>query len=102
MTTTHARTARNKSHWKPVVKNKVKALSRESHFAEAVTYFKRVRAKLFKDPAYRFKYIAIRDKKIIDVDADKFALYDRVVGHFPDQRFICMPVWAEFPTVDIG
>jgi hypothetical protein len=73
-----------------------------NHAKEASAYYSRVRGRLYKNPAYRDKYVVIRDRKIVDVDADKFILQDRLLKKFPDNKFLVMPVWSEFPTVNIG
>ena len=42
----------------------------QKHTDEAVSYFHRVRSRLYKDEAYRGKFVAIRDRQIVDVDGD--------------------------------
>jgi hypothetical protein len=75
------------------------------HAKEASVYYSRIRARLYKNPAYRDKYVVIRDRKIVEVmeaNADKFILQELLLKKFPDHKFLVMPVWSEFPAVDIG
>ncbi|MCL2641128.1 MAG: DUF5678 domain-containing protein [Phycisphaerales bacterium] len=71
------------------------------HVNDDTEYYRRIRARLYRDPSYRGKYIAIRDRRIVGVHADKFVLYKQITETFPDHRFLVMPVWSEFPTVDV-
>ncbi len=71
------------------------------HATEASKYFARVRGRLYKDPAYAGKYVGIRDRRLVGVDADKFALHRHLLQQFPDHRFIVMPVGPEFPSIDL-
>jgi hypothetical protein len=76
----------------------LRALNR--HADEAFDYFRRVRHRLYRDRRYRGRYVAIRDRKIVDVADDKFALYYKLLERFPDHRFIVSQVLAELPTID--
>ncbi|HVT81867.1 MAG TPA: hypothetical protein VHM90_14570 [Phycisphaerae bacterium] len=85
------------------LERRVKVIShRQSirHANEAFRYFRRVRGRLFKDPMYRGKFVGIRDRKIVGVDADKLVLYDRLVQRFPDHRFVVSQVLSELPSID--
>ncbi|HVS73545.1 MAG TPA: hypothetical protein VHQ47_20140 [Phycisphaerae bacterium] len=70
------------------------------HADEAFHYFRRIRARLFKDPAYRNKFVGIRDRKIVGVGQDKLSLYTRLMEQFPDHRFVVSQVLSEVPTID--
>jgi hypothetical protein len=76
----------------------------KAHADEAFAYFTKVRPRLFKKPEYRGKYVAIRDRKIVGVGKNKFALYEEVLKQFPDQKFIVSQVLHELPsaTIDSG
>jgi hypothetical protein len=71
------------------------------HADEAYAYFKRVRPRLYRNPSFRGRFVAIRDRQIVDVDGDKFVLYDRLVRQFPDHRFCISQVLSEIPTISI-
>ncbi|HVX84256.1 MAG TPA: hypothetical protein VH253_05520 [Phycisphaerae bacterium] len=91
----------NHERTKPIRREKVISHRQSVHHAnEAFRYFRRVRGRLFKDPAYRNKYVGIRDRKIVGVDADKVVLYDRLIEQFPDHRFVVSQVLSEVPTID--
>ena len=73
----------------------------KAHADEAFAYFIKVRPRLFEKAEYRGKYVAIRDRKIVGVGRDKFALYSKVLKRFPDQKFIVSQVLHEVPSVTI-
>ena len=73
----------------------------EVHADEAFGYFRRIRARLYKNPHYRGKFVAIRDRQIVDVANDKFILYERLVQRFPDHRFVVSQVLRELPTISV-
>ena len=50
-----------------------------------LAFFKGIKTKLLGDERYRGKFIAIKDKKIIDHDADEFKLARRINGKYADQ-----------------
>ena len=71
------------------------------HADEAFGYFRRVRARLYKNPQYRGKFVAIRDRQVVDVADDKIVLYERLVQRFPDHRFVVSQVLRELPAVSV-
>ena len=80
---------------------KVRTRQTARNGSDDTEYYRRIRARLYRDPSYRGKYIAIRDRRIVGVHADKFVLYKQVGETFPDHRFLVMPVWSEFPTAEV-
>jgi hypothetical protein len=86
---------------KPGGTSRVSFEESRTHADEAFAYFTKIRARLFKKPEYRGKFIAIRDRKIVGVGKDKFALYEDVVKRFPDQKFIVSQVLNELPSASI-
>ncbi len=71
------------------------------HAEEAFDYFRRVRSRLYKNPLYRGRFVAIRDRQIVDVGDDKFVFYECLVRRFPDRRFVVSQVLNEIPTIDV-
>ena len=70
-------------------------------------YFQAMKARLLTDGTYRDKYIAIRDKKIIDSDVDHFRLARRVNEQYPYQAVLIARVEpdervAEIPSPELS
>ena len=72
-----------------------------------MAHFDRIKVKLWKDRRYRHKYVAIRQRAIVDVDDDKFRLAKRVKQQFADQVVFIGNVQisarvVELPSPEIG
>lgn len=72
-----------------------------------MAHFERIKAKLWKDRQYRHKYVAIRQRTILDVDDDKFRLAKRVKQQFADEVVFIGQVQisarvVELPSPEIG
>jgi len=65
----------------------------------AVSYFGR--ARLWEDERYRGKYLAIKDKKVVDCDADRFRLARRMAERLPGQRVLIAKAEKEPPVVEL-
>ncbi len=54
-------------------------------WGEELSFFNSIKGKLWEDEAYRDKFVAIRDKKVIDSDLDDFKLVKRINKKYPSE-----------------
>jgi len=66
-----------------------------------VSYFEKVRPQLWKDTRYRNKYVAIRCRRVIDADDNKFVLARRMAERFPDDVVLIAKVQLRAPVVQL-
>ncbi len=66
-----------------------------------VQFFERMRKKLWENPEYREKYVAIRQKKIIDVGTNQFDLARKWSKQLPGKIVLITKVELEPPPVNL-
>ena len=100
---TMSRTATTK--WSPVTspsKSRPRYSSTGSkHWRESCEFYDRNKSRLLKDPRYSGKYVAIRHKRVVDVDTDKIVLAHRLMERFPDHKFFVTQVLKVEPVIDV-
>ena len=72
------------------------------HWREAVAFYERNKPRLVRNAKYRNQHIAIRDKRVVDVDRDRRALLARLRERFPDERFLIHQVLKVDPVINVG
>ena len=50
-----------------------------------VNYFESIRTRLYRNPKYRGKFIAVRGKEIVGVGVDQFELHRRMSSLYPGE-----------------
>lgn len=65
-------------------------------------YFQRIKPSLLSDPVFRGRFVAIHDKRIIDVDDDEFALAERACAQVPDVPIFIGKVVSEEPVIEMS
>ncbi|MFN0196104.1 MAG: hypothetical protein ACKVT0_05120 [Planctomycetaceae bacterium] len=68
---------------------------------EDADYFESIRSNLWNDKDYRGKYVALREKEVIDVDDDKFQLARRVMRQYPADVVFVAKVQIESQVVEV-
>jgi hypothetical protein len=66
-----------------------------------VRYFDSMRQKLWRKPEYRGKFVAVRQKEIVDMDQDRFVLYRRVRERFPGEVVLIEQVEIEPRKIEL-
>ena len=74
----------------------------DKHWRECSEFYRRNKNRLLKDPRYNGKYVAIRHKRVVDVDTDKVALANRLFERFPDHLFFVKHVLKIEPVIELG
>ena len=72
-----------------------------SKWAEELAFFNSIQEDLLTDKAYKNKYVAIKDKKLIDSDADDFRLVERIDSKYPNDVVLVVKVEADVPIAEI-
>jgi len=72
-----------------------------TEWRQQVLFYKRIQKKLLKDPSLLGKYVAIKDKTIIDSDICKFALARRVFQEYPSATILITKVERKSLVADI-
>src|SRR5262245_58351827 len=71
------------------------------HWRESAEFYDRNKSRYLRNPKYRGKYIAIRHKRVVDVDADQKTLAHRLMERFPDHMFFVAQVLAKEPVLEV-
>ncbi len=72
-----------------------------SEWEKELAYFQRVKDDLLKDSKYTNKFIAIKNKKIIDSDTNEFKLMQRINKAYPDEVVLIAKVDDERPVAEM-
>jgi hypothetical protein len=77
-----------------------------SKWREELDFFNSMKKKLLKDKVYRNKFVAIKDKKLIDSDIDNFRLVKRVNKKYHNDVVLIVKVekgirMAEIPSPEV-
>lgn len=59
---------------------------------EEIRFFNSIKRKLLEDKVYRNKFVAIKDKKLIDSDIDNFRLVKRINKKYPNEVVLVVRV----------
>jgi hypothetical protein len=78
-----------------------------SKWREELDFFNSMKKKLLKDKVYRNKFVAIKDKKLIDSDIDNFRLVKRVNKKYHNDVVLIVKVekgirMAEIPSPEVS
>lgn len=68
---------------------------------EELSFFNSVKNKLFENIDYKNKFIAIKDKKVVDSDLDNFRLVKRINKKYPDEVVLIIKVEMGVPVAEI-
>ncbi len=68
---------------------------------EELAFFDGIREELAKDERYCGKYVAVKDKQVIDADVDEVRLTERIDEKFPDDVVLIAGVGPEDPVVEL-
>jgi hypothetical protein len=66
-----------------------------------VRYFESIRARLFRTPKYRGKFIAVRGRRIVGVGTDAFELHRQMSSEFPGEVILIEQAAKEIRKVDL-
>ncbi len=69
---------------------------------DELAHFQRIEAELVKDERYFGKYVAIKDRQIVDIDADDRRLTDRIDEKFPDDPVLIAKVGGPVPEGELS
>ncbi len=65
-------------------------------------YFLKIKQKLLADPTYHGKFVAIKDKKVIDLGVDEFDLGAKLAITWPNDVIIIKKVVADDAVFDLS
>lgn len=68
---------------------------------EELDFFNSIKKELLTNKAYRNKFVAIKDKKVIDYDIDKFRLIKRVNKKYRNEVVLIVKVERGVPVAEI-
>jgi hypothetical protein len=71
------------------------------HWRESVAFYHRNKSRLLKNARYAGKFVAVRHRRIVDVDADQRALASRLLKRFPDQVYFVAQVRERERVYDV-
>ncbi len=68
---------------------------------EELAFFNRIREELAKDERYSCKYVAVKDKQVIDSDVDDLRLTERMDEEYPSDVVLIARVGADTPAGEL-
>lgn len=66
-----------------------------------VNYFESIRNRLFRDPKYRGKFIAVRGMEIVGVGVDRFQLHRQMAAKYPGEVVLIEQAEKEMQKINL-